>query len=67
MSVNAAFALAAIATAMLLRVVLQRANKKLESGQASVADMLKGGAKTDIAGVSEEERIERREGFRFIT
>jgi len=67
MSVNAAFALIAIITTLFLRVVLQRANKKLEQGQAGVADVLKGESEAAIAGVTEEERIVRKEGFRFIT
>lgn len=66
MSVNAVMALLAILGALVMRIILQRANKKLESG-ASVDDIMKGSAGAEIAGVTEEERIARKEGFRYIT
>ncbi|VUC25970.1 unnamed protein product [Clonostachys rosea] len=66
MSVNSAFALGTIILALVMRIVLQRANKKLDSG-ADVADVMKGEAQAEISGVTEEERQAQRAAFRFIT
>ena len=65
MSVNSAFALAAILGTLGMRIVLQRANKKLASG-AAVEDIMVGESNTAIQGVTEEERLARKEGFRYI-
>lgn len=67
MSVNSAFGLLGILTALFIRIVLQSANKKLELGQSTVAEALKGEAEVGIAGLTEEERVARKEAFRFIT
>ena len=66
MSVNSAFALMAIGAAFGMRLVLQRANKQLESGEKSVAETMKGQAQQGIMGLSEEENRARRENFRYI-
>ncbi|KAI0175017.1 MFS transporter [Pestalotiopsis sp. NC0098] len=65
MSVNSAFALMAILTALAMRMVLQRANKKLDGG-ADVADVMHGEAEAEISGLVEEERLARRSAFRYI-
>lgn len=66
MSVNSGFALGAIILATAMRIILQRANKKLESG-ADVADIMKGEAQAQIEGLSEEDRAARRAAFRYTT
>ncbi|KAF3026504.1 hypothetical protein E8E14_013484 [Neopestalotiopsis sp. 37M] len=65
MSVNSAFALLAIATALFMRIVLRRANKKLDDG-ADVGEVMRGEAQAEIAGLDEEERLARRKAFRYI-
>lgn len=65
MSVNSAFALMAILTALFMRVVLRRANKKLDEG-ADVVDVMHGEAEAEISGLVEEERVARRRAFRYI-
>ncbi|KAF2629850.1 MFS general substrate transporter [Macroventuria anomochaeta] len=67
MSVNSVFALVAILTAGVMRIVLQRANKQIERGEKSVAQAMKGEARADIAGLTEAENRERMESFRYIT
>lgn len=65
MSVNSAFALAAILLALFMRFTLQRANKELAAG-ADVGAVMKGQAQAEISGVSEEERLARKHNFRYI-
>jgi archaellin len=67
MSVNSVFALVAILTAGVMRIVLQRANRQIEQGKKSVAQAMKGEARADIAGLTEAENRERMESFRYIT
>jgi hypothetical protein len=67
MSVNSAFDLLAILTAPSIQFVLQRANKKLDASMMAVADVMKGEAEAEIKGVTEEERISRKESFRPVT
>jgi hypothetical protein len=66
MTVNSAFALGTILLAFFMRIVLQRANKKLDAG-ADVAEVMKGEAQSKIAGLTEEDRQARRAAFRYIT
>ncbi|KAH6951268.1 major facilitator superfamily domain-containing protein [Ilyonectria sp. MPI-CAGE-AT-0026] len=66
MTVNSGFALGVIILAMTMRIILQRANKKLDSG-ADVADIMKGEAQAQIEGLSEEDRAARRAAFRYTT
>ncbi|KAH6663704.1 major facilitator superfamily domain-containing protein [Halenospora varia] len=66
MSVNAVFALLAILGALAMRIILQHANKKLDAGGTGVADVMKGESEAAISGVTEEEMILRKEGFRYI-
>jgi hypothetical protein len=67
MSVNVAFAVAAISLTLFMRFVLIKANKMLDSGAASVAEVMNGESQTEITGVTREERISLKEGFRYIT
>lgn len=67
MSVNSAFALLAITGTVAMRIILQRTNRRLESGTAAVSSVMKGEAAAAISGITEEERIARKEGFRYIT
>lgn len=66
MGVNAGMALLGILGALVMRFILQRANKQLESG-TDVAAVMKGEAEVAIAGVSEEERLARKQEFRYIS
>ncbi|KAF7547235.1 hypothetical protein G7Z17_g7870 [Cylindrodendrum hubeiense] len=66
MSVNSAFAFGTILFALLMRFVLQRDNKKLDSG-ADIAEVMKGEAHAEVAGISEEDRQANKAAFRFIT
>ncbi|KND88218.1 putative transporter [Tolypocladium ophioglossoides CBS 100239] len=66
MSVNSVFALVTIFLALVMRILLQRANKKLEAG-ANVANIMKGEAQSKVAGLSEEERDARKAAFRYNT
>ena len=66
MSVDAAFAVGTILLALVMRIVLQRANKKLDSG-ADIAEIMKGEAQAEVAGLSEEDRAARKAAFRYIT
>lgn len=65
MSVNAAMALGAIVGVGVMRIILQKANQKLGAG-GDVGDVMKGEARAEIAGVSEEERLARKQEFRYI-
>ena len=65
MSVNSTFALIVIVLAGLMRMILLRANKKLDQG-ADVARVMKGEAQTKVQGVSQDEAIARKQGFRYI-
>ncbi|KAF2972626.1 hypothetical protein GQX73_g885 [Xylaria multiplex] len=65
-SVNASFGVLTILLALVMRIILQRANKRLDMG-ADVADVMVGESQKQIAGLSEEEREERRARFRYIT
>ncbi|KAJ3955800.1 hypothetical protein N0V92_007673 [Colletotrichum tropicale] len=66
MSVNSAFALGTIILALAMRIILQRANKKLESG-ADVAEVMKGESQAQVIGISEEDREANRARFRYVT
>ncbi|KAL2789216.1 major facilitator superfamily domain-containing protein [Aspergillus keveii] len=66
MSANSGFSLGVIVLAVFMRFVLLRANKRLERGETTVAQEMRGESQREIAGVSEEERVARREGFRYI-
>lgn len=67
MSVNSVFALVAVLTAGAMRIILQRANKQIARGEKSVAQAMKGEARANIAGLTDEENRERLESFRYIT
>lgn len=66
MSVNSGFALGTILLALVMRIVLQRANKKLDSG-AEVSEVMKGESHAQVAGMTEEEQHDSRAAFRFVT
>ncbi|KAK1449570.1 pantothenate transporter liz1 [Colletotrichum melonis] len=66
MSVNSGFALGTILLALLMRIVLQRANKKLDAG-AEVAEVMKGESHAQIAGMTEEDQQRSRATFRYVT
>lgn len=65
MSVNSAFALVVIVLAGFMRVILLRANKKLDQG-ANVADVMKGEAQAKVQGLSQDEAHVRKQAFRYI-
>lgn len=67
MSVNSVFALLAILMSLVMRLVLQRANKQITAGEKSVAEVMKGQAQQGIMSLTEEENRARRENFRYIT
>ena len=67
MSVNVAFAVAAISLTLFMRFALLRANKMLDSGAASVAEVMNGGGQTEITGITGEEGISLKQRFRYIT
>jgi hypothetical protein len=67
MSVNIAFAIAAIFLTLFMRLVLIKANKMLDRGAVSVAEVMNGESQTEINSVTGEERILLKEGFRYIT
>jgi hypothetical protein len=64
--VNSAFSLCGIAGAIAMRLILQRANKKLDEGQTGVEGVMKGRSSAAVVGVTEDERIALQEGFRYI-
>lgn len=66
MSVNSAFCLGAILLALFMRMVLLRANKRLKAGQTTVAQEMKGESQAEVPGIDEDERVTRRQDFRFI-
>ena len=66
MSVNSAFCLGAILLALFMRMVLLRANKRLKTGQTTVAQEMKGESQAEVPGIDEDERVTRRQDFRFI-
>ena len=66
MSVNAAFALVAILTAASMRIILSRANKKLDSHAANVNSVMHGESQAQVSGVTEEQARALKEGFRYI-
>lgn len=66
MSANAIFSFAAIVLTVIMRIVLLRANKRLETGQTSVAEEMRGHSQAQIGGLTEEERLAYEEGFRYI-
>ncbi|KAF5005261.1 hypothetical protein FDECE_8247 [Fusarium decemcellulare] len=66
MSVNSGFALGTIILALVMRIILQRANKKLDSG-AEVSEVMKGESHAQVAGMTEEEQHDSRAAFRFVT
>jgi hypothetical protein len=67
MSVNSGFALMAIFGAFGMRLILQRSNRQMMSGERSVADIMKGESHAAIAGLTEEENNTRKGNFRYIT
>jgi hypothetical protein len=66
MSANSGFSLGVIVLALFMRIVLLRANKRLERGETTVAQEMRGESQREITGMSEEERVARRKGFRYI-
>ncbi|KAL4750666.1 major facilitator superfamily domain-containing protein [Aspergillus terricola var. indicus] len=66
MAANSAFSLMVIILALCMRIILLRANRRLERGETTVTEEMRGRGQVEIAGVSEEERVARREGFRYI-
>lgn len=66
MSVNSAFCLGAILLALFMRMVLLRANKRLKNGQTTVAQEMKGESQAEVPGIDEDERVTRRQDFRFV-
>ncbi|OAA66556.1 MFS transporter [Niveomyces insectorum RCEF 264] len=66
MSINCGFALGGITLAAIMRIILRRANKRLDAG-TDVAVVMKGEAQKEISGVTEDERRARRAAFRYIT
>ncbi|KAL5046492.1 hypothetical protein BDW71DRAFT_197443 [Aspergillus fruticulosus] len=66
MAANSAFSLAVIVLSLCMRIILLRANKRLERGETTVTEEMRGQSQMEIAGLSEEERIARRERFRYI-
>ncbi|KAL4755774.1 uncharacterized protein BDW70DRAFT_165136 [Aspergillus foveolatus] len=65
MAANSAFSLMVIILALCMRIILLRANRRLERGETKVTEEMRGQSQMEIAGVSEEERVARREGFRY--
>lgn len=66
MSVNTAFCVVAIVLCLLMRVILLRANRRLDAGQTTVAQEMKGESQARDPEVAENEEIVRRDDFRFI-
>ncbi|KAF2135838.1 uncharacterized protein K452DRAFT_238615 [Aplosporella prunicola CBS 121167] len=66
MAANSAFAVVAITMALVIRIILLRANKELDNGSKDVADVMKGEAQAEIGGLTQEEQKERKKGFRYI-
>jgi len=66
MTVNSASALTTILLAVVMRMVLRRANRKLNEG-TDVASVMHGESNAEIAGLSEQERRTAKEGFRYVT
>lgn len=65
MSLNSAFAVAGIVLAVFMRVILVQANKKIAAG-GDVAQVMRGSAEHEIEGISDEERLARKQGFRYV-
>ncbi|KAK1142327.1 hypothetical protein N8T08_007878 [Aspergillus melleus] len=66
MSANSGFTFAAICLTLFIRLVLLRANKRLAGGTSTVAEEMKGQSQAEIAGLTDEERLARREEFRYV-
>lgn len=66
MATNSGFAILAIALALSMRCVLLKANKKLETGDSAIGDVMFGEAHAEIQGITAEERRTRKDGFRYI-
>jgi predicted thioesterase len=66
MSANSAFCLVAILLVLFMRTVLLRANKRLDAGETTVGQEMKGESQASAPGIEDEEQIARREDFRFI-
>jgi hypothetical protein len=66
MAANSAFSLVVIILALCMRIILLRANRRLERGETTVMEEIRGQSQMEIAGVSEDERVALREGFRYI-
>ncbi len=66
MTVNSASALGTILLAVVMRMVLRRANRKLNEG-TEVAAVMHGESNAEIAGLSGQERRTAKEGFRYVT
>ncbi|KAL4772410.1 major facilitator superfamily domain-containing protein [Aspergillus nidulans var. acristatus] len=66
MAANSAFSLVVIILALCMRIILLRANRRLERGETTVMEEMRGQSQMEIAGVSEDERVALREGFRYI-
>lgn len=66
MSLNATCGLGAILLTISMRVILQRANKKLEISE-TVGAMMEGESLAEPSGVSDKQRQEARGKFRYVT
>lgn len=65
MALNSAFAVAGILLAVSMRLVLLRANQKIAMG-GDVAQVMRGTAEQEIQGLSDEERLARKQDFRYV-
>ncbi|OAA57589.1 MFS transporter [Niveomyces insectorum RCEF 264] len=66
MSMNCGFALGCMGLAFFMRLVLQRANKRLDAGE-NINSVMVGQAQAEVEGISAEEREARKAAFRYIT
>lgn len=66
MSVNTAFCVVAIGLCLLMRMILLRANRRLDAGQTTVAQEMKGESQASDPEMAEGEDSVRRDDFRFI-
>lgn len=66
MATNSGFALLAILLALFMRMVLLNSNRKLAAGDSAVHEVMVGEARAEIQGITEEERRNRKEAFRYI-
>lgn len=64
-SLNSASAVMGILFAISMRMVLLRANKKIAMG-GDVAQVMRGTAEQEIEGLTDEERLARKQDFRYV-